>query len=172
MLNQGALASASSSVVHMNDSMMPSKINPRKVVQGLDSLVVSTDDSFLDACMFYNDLAVYDGFGGPVLDPSEGDHLVAALGPTKKNIILQNHGILTAGSTVGEAVAYFIALERACETQMLVDAAAVGGRKKRIVSKEAAKYTKETTGNPEIMYMQFVPEYDWMLKHQGNEFLA
>ena len=121
--------------------------------------------------MFYKDLAVYSGFGGPVLDTSEGDNLVAALGPTKKNIILQSHGILTGGGTVGEAVAYFIALERACQTQLLADAAAASGRKKRIVSTEAAEYTKKTTGSPEVMYMQFIPEYNSLVDREGEEFL-
>lgn len=121
--------------------------------------------------MFYEDLAVYAGFGGPVLDLSEGDNLVDALGPTKKNIILQDHGILTTGGTIGEAVAYFIALERACQTQLLVDAAAACGRQKRLVSDEAAEYTKRTTGSPAAMYMQFVPEYESMMAREGHEIL-
>jgi hypothetical protein len=42
--------------------------------------------------MFYNDLAVYEGFGGIVLGKEEGQHIANALGPVKKNAILQNHG--------------------------------------------------------------------------------
>lgn len=121
--------------------------------------------------MFYDDLAVYEGFGGPVLAAEEGDRLADALGPTKKNIILQDHGILTAGGTVAEAAAFFISLERACHTQLLVEAAAANGLPKKIVSREAAKYTKDTTGSPEVMYMQFIPEYDLMVRECGHDFL-
>lgn len=42
--------------------------------------------------MFYDDLAVYEGFGGIVLAKEEGERLAAALGPKHKNAILQNHG--------------------------------------------------------------------------------
>ena len=42
--------------------------------------------------MFYEDLAVYEGFGGIVLAKEEGVHIATALGKTKKNVILQNHG--------------------------------------------------------------------------------
>lgn len=43
-------------------------------------------------CLFHNDLSVYQDFGGTVLAKEEGMNLAKALGPTNKNIILQNHG--------------------------------------------------------------------------------
>jgi ribulose-5-phosphate 4-epimerase/fuculose-1-phosphate aldolase len=64
--------------------------------------------------MFYDDIAVYQGFGGIALAKEEGRHIAAALGPRKRNIILRNHSILTAGGTISEAAAFFLALERAC----------------------------------------------------------
>lgn len=131
-----------------------------------------------DSCMFYNDLSVYAGFGGVVLAKEEGEHIAEALGPTNKNVILQNHGLLTAGGTVAEAAAYFIALERACQTQLLVEQAAApgtngaaAGLRKTIVGHEEAQYTKDGTGTPEVMYMQFVPEYQMILKESGGDFL-
>lgn len=128
-----------------------------------------------DSCMFYDDLAVYANFGGVVFAKEEGDKLADALGPTKKNIILQNHGLLTAGGTIGEAAAFFIALERACQAQFLVESAvAFGGGtlKKTLVSYEEARYTKNGTGTPEVMYMQFEPEYQYVLKKSGGDFLV
>ncbi|KAI3556447.1 class II Aldolase and Adducin domain-containing protein [Colletotrichum abscissum] len=131
-----------------------------------------------DSCMFYNDLSVYEGFGGVVLAKEEGEHIAEALGPTNKNIILQNHGLLTAGGTVAEAAAFFIALERCCQAQFLVEQAvapgtngAAGGLKKTFVGEEEAQYTKDGTGTPEVMYMQFVPEYQLILKESGGDFL-
>ncbi|RGP76050.1 hypothetical protein FLONG3_5441 [Fusarium longipes] len=120
-----------------------------------------------DSCMFYDDLAVYTNFGGVVFAREEGSRLADALGATKKNIILQNHGLLTSGGTIGEAAAFFIALERACQAQLLVEAAVTpnGSQlKKTLVSDEEAQYTKDNTGSPEAMYMQFEPEYQMLLK--------
>lgn len=42
--------------------------------------------------MFYDNLAVYEGFGGVVLAKEEGQHISNALGTSNKNLILQNHG--------------------------------------------------------------------------------
>lgn len=132
-----------------------------------------------DSCMFYEDLAVYAAFGGVVLAPEEGVNIARALGPRSKNIILQNHGILTCGGTIGEAAGFFIALERACHTQLLVESAiapssiggAVSGLSKTFVSPEEAEYTKKGTGTPEVMYMQFAPEYQRILKETKGDFL-
>jgi ribulose-5-phosphate 4-epimerase/fuculose-1-phosphate aldolase len=107
----------------------------------------------------------------------EGARLADALGPTKKNMILQNHGLLTCGGTVSEAAAFFIALERACHCQLLTEAAIGGdvgkasGLEKRIVSKDEALYTKKGTGSAEVMYMQFEPEYRLILKETNGDFL-
>ena len=124
-----------------------------------------------DSCMFYNDLAVYANFGGVVFAKEEGNRLADTMGPTMKNLILQNHGVLTSGGTVAEAAAFFIALERACQTQLLVEAAAASGLQKTFVGDEEAQYTKDGTGNPEVMYMQFKPEYELIIAETGGEFL-
>ncbi|KAF5983592.1 fuculose-phosphate aldolase [Fusarium coicis] len=125
-----------------------------------------------DSCMFYNDLAVYANFGGVVFAKEEGMRLADTLGPTKKNLILQNHGILTSGGTIAEAAAFFIALERACQTQLLVESSLAGsGLQKTYVGDEEAQYTKDGTGSPEVMYMQFLPEYQYILAKTGGDFL-
>ncbi|PGH36933.1 hypothetical protein GX50_00167 [[Emmonsia] crescens] len=124
-----------------------------------------------DSCMFYNDLAVYEGFGGIVLAKEEGENISRALGK-KNNLILQNHGLITAGSTVGEATAFFIALERACQTQLLVEHAVIHtpGLQKKYVGDEEAAYTKNASGSAAAMYMQFVPEYELIFKETNGEF--
>ncbi|KAF5510546.1 Meiotically up-regulated gene 14 protein [Colletotrichum siamense] len=131
-----------------------------------------------DSCMFYNDLSVYPSFGGVVLAKEEGQRIADNLGPTNKNLILQNHGLLTCGGTIGEAAAFFIALERACQSQLLIESAiapgsngAASGLNKTLVDDEEAQYTKDGTGTPEVMYMQFVPEYQLILKESGGDFL-
>lgn len=129
--------------------------------------------------MFYDDLSVYSSFGGVVFSHEEGQRLADALGPTHKNLILQNHGLLTAGQTVAEAAAFFIALERACQTQLLVEAAVAPGTVggcgtnlvQMMVSVEAAAYMKQGTGTPDVMCMQFDPEYQLVHKEMGGDFL-
>lgn len=60
-----------------------------------------------DATMFYEDHAVYRSFGGVVLSDEESAAIVAAIG-TKKALILQNHGLLTVGTSIESAVGWFI----------------------------------------------------------------
>lgn len=67
-----------------------------------------------DALRFYNDHAVYDSFGGVVLDREEGRRIAEALGE-KKAVILQNHGLLTVGTSVDEAAFWFISLDKTCQ---------------------------------------------------------
>lgn len=60
--------------------------------------------------MFYDDLSVYPAFGGVVFAQEEGQRIADYLGPKNKNLIMQNHGLLTAGGTVAEAAAFFYRL--------------------------------------------------------------
>jgi ribulose-5-phosphate 4-epimerase/fuculose-1-phosphate aldolase len=92
---------------------------------------------------------------------------------------MQNHGLLTSGGTVAEAAAFFIALERACQNQLLVESSIapgsvrniLGNLKKTVIDHETALYTKKRTGSPEAMYMQFEPEYQLVLRETNGEFL-
>ena len=58
-----------------------------------------------DSCAFYKTHSVYRDFGGIVFDAEEAQDLTAILGDGK-SLILQNHGLLTTGKTVDEAVYY------------------------------------------------------------------
>ncbi|MDD0839826.1 class II aldolase/adducin family protein [Curvibacter sp. HBC61] len=75
-----------------------------------------------DGCAFYQDHAVFDTFSGVVLETDEGFRIAKALG-NKKAVILKNHGILTAGPSVESAAWWYIALDNACHTQLLAEAA-------------------------------------------------
>jgi ribulose-5-phosphate 4-epimerase/fuculose-1-phosphate aldolase len=56
-----------------------------------------------DACAFYEDHGVFDDYTGVVVDTEEGKRIGAAIGDHKA-VILRNHGLLTVGHTVDEAV--------------------------------------------------------------------
>ncbi|CAK5282459.1 unnamed protein product [Mycena citricolor] len=76
-----------------------------------------------DACAFFEDHALYTQYNGVVLDELEGQAITAAIG-SKKAAILQNHGLLVATSSIEATVHFYIAMERACQVQLLADTAA------------------------------------------------
>lgn len=67
------------------------------------------------ALRFYNDIA-YHELDGLALD-NEGEHIANSLGD-KKVMILRNHGLLTGGRSVEEALYRIFYLERLCEMQI------------------------------------------------------
>jgi ribulose-5-phosphate 4-epimerase/fuculose-1-phosphate aldolase len=94
-----------------------------------------------DSLRFYKSHAVYDDFGGIVLDREEGRRIAKVLGGGKA-VILQNHGLLTVGQSVDEAAFWFISLDKTCHAQLLVDAASAGsGHKKIFIKDEEAAFT-------------------------------
>lgn len=121
-----------------------------------------------DVCMLYKNHSVYEDFGGVVLEKEEGQRLAKALG-NGKAIILQNHGLLTTGSTVDEAGYLFTLMERSCEVQMLADS--VKGYPKKIIGDEEAAYTERMTSDPESLYSEFQPEYELELELTNGAFL-
>lgn len=68
-----------------------------------------------DSLRFYKDHAVYSQFGGVVLDREEGKRIAKCLG-NGKAAILQNHGLLTVGSTIDAAAFWFMSLDKTCKT--------------------------------------------------------
>jgi ribulose-5-phosphate 4-epimerase/fuculose-1-phosphate aldolase len=101
-----------------------------------------------DSCSFHNDHVLYDSFNGVVLAEEEGKNIAKALGD-KKAALLQNHGLLTVGKSIEEAVFWFVSLEKCCHAQLLADAAAGGRGGETIkISEEEAVYTHKTVGSP------------------------
>lgn len=80
-----------------------------------------------------------------------------------------NLRILTRGSTVDEAAAFFIA-ESACQAQLLAEAAAANGIPKKLVGDEEARFTKAASGK-KVMHVQFQPEYKLIVKDSKGEVL-
>jgi ribulose-5-phosphate 4-epimerase/fuculose-1-phosphate aldolase len=123
---------------------------------------------YQDALRFYNDLAVYPRFGGTVLSTNEGARIAEYLGPKRRSIILQNHGMITCGSTVDEAAFLFIALDRCCHAQMLANAAVCPGFEKILIGQEEAEFTHKKSGNSNKMWLAFQPYYDQVVQEQSD----
>ncbi len=75
-------------------------------------------------------------------------------------MILRNHGLLTVGSTVDEACYLYTLMERSCEVQLLAEAAAANGIPKVYVPGESARYTFETSSDPETLYWEAQPDME------------
>ncbi|KAF9893679.1 hypothetical protein FE257_009847 [Aspergillus nanangensis] len=124
-----------------------------------------------DTTMFYCEAqAVYKKFGGVVLDPEEGERLAETLGPNGKLLILRNHGLLTVGQTVDEAAYLFTLAEKSCGIQLQVEAAAANGIPKMIIDDQVAEYTFQMTSEPEALYCEFQPEYEFELDRCNGSF--
>jgi len=125
-----------------------------------------------DSCLFYENQSVYKAFGGVVLSAQEGANIANALGSKAKACILQNHGLLTLGETVDEAVYLFGALDRLCQVQLAVEAAAANNNiPKTLISKEDAEFTANSINETRRNYVKFQLEYKLLLKETGGDFL-
>jgi ribulose-5-phosphate 4-epimerase/fuculose-1-phosphate aldolase len=118
-----------------------------------------------DACAFYEDHALFDDYTGVVLDTEEGKRIGHALGE-KKAVILRNHGLLTVGHSVDEAVWWFITMERTCQAQLLAEAA---GTPVHIEADNAA-LTATQVGSHLAGWFSFQPLYAKITKEQPDLF--
>ncbi|MEV2194878.1 class II aldolase/adducin family protein [Streptomyces phaeochromogenes] len=75
-----------------------------------------------ESCAFAGDHVLFDEYKGLVLEKAEGERIAERLGDSRA-AILRHHGLLTAGRSVEEAAWWFITMERACQMQLLADAA-------------------------------------------------
>jgi ribulose-5-phosphate 4-epimerase/fuculose-1-phosphate aldolase len=119
-----------------------------------------------DACMFYENHAIYESFQGVVEDLTEGDEICEALGD-KPAGILQNHGIITVGQSVDIAVGTFLAMESACRSQLLAEAAGTP----KLVDHATAVKTREYNATDLVRWANFQPLYQ-LMQHKDDSFLA
>ena len=67
---------------------------------------------------FYNRVAVDLSFGGIADDKAEGERLARAFG-NHRTMLMGNHGVITAQTTIAQAFDELYYLERACKTMVL-----------------------------------------------------
>ena len=87
-----------------------------------------------ESCIFFEDHAIFDDEEVQVQSTDGGRRIAEALGENRA-IILRNHGLLTAGDRVSEAVGLFVAMERVAEAHMKA-------REAKPISAEAARFAK------------------------------
>ncbi|WP_166424279.1 class II aldolase/adducin family protein [Paraglaciecola sp. 20A4] len=118
-----------------------------------------------DACMFYENHGIFGTFTGVVAEKGEGDLIAEALGQHTA-VILQNHGLITVGSSVDAAVANFILMDSCCQSQLLAQAAGP----LTLINPEIARKTKAANGSELVTWGNFQPLYS-MLLAQDPSFL-
>jgi ribulose-5-phosphate 4-epimerase/fuculose-1-phosphate aldolase len=118
-----------------------------------------------DACSFYNDHTLFDDYTGVVLDTEEGKRIGYELG-LRKAIILRNHGLLTVGHSVDEAVWWFITMERSCQAQLMAEAAG----KPIVIPDDMATLTAGQVGTHIAGWFSFQPLYARITREQPDLF--
>jgi ribulose-5-phosphate 4-epimerase/fuculose-1-phosphate aldolase len=87
-----------------------------------------------ESCLFYEDHALFDDEEVQVQSVEGGKRIAVALGQARA-IILRNHGLLTVGDGVDQAVGRFVHMERVAEVHMKA-------RDAKPISAGAARYAK------------------------------
>ena len=110
-----------------------------------------------DAAAFFEDHVVIAEEAGQVAVEVKAGHKVAQAFKGVRAAIHQNHGLLTASRhSIDAAAFWFIALERCCKQQLVVEAT---GIKPRLVSPERSRYSREHVGSEYIGWLHFQTIY-------------
>ncbi len=119
------------------------------------------------ACFFEDHVVIKDEAGQVAVETDAGKNVAAAFVGVKA-AIHQNHGLLTASRhSIESAAFWFIALERCCQQQLMVDAS---GRKPVMVPPDRARYSREHVGSEYIGWLHFQPIYDQLAAAQPDMF--
>ncbi|NND01557.1 MAG: class II aldolase/adducin family protein [Acidimicrobiia bacterium] len=101
-----------------------------------------------EATAFFEDHAVFDDEEVQVMSPDGGKRIAAALGEAK-GVLLRNHGLLSVGASVDEAVGWFLMMERVSEVHIKA------GDRADPISDEAARIANREIGNVSNAWMAF-----------------
>lgn len=121
-----------------------------------------------DACAFFEDHVVIGAEAGKVAVEVKAGHSVAEAFGSAKAAIHQNHGLLTASRhSIESAAFWFIALERCCQQQLMIDAT---GHQPILLSESRARYSREHVGSDYIGWLHFQPIWENLVATQPDMF--
>ncbi|EWY41692.1 aldolase [Skermanella stibiiresistens SB22] len=104
-----------------------------------------------EGAMFCEGLPVFDQTSDLIVNPRLGQDVANRLGDANA-VLLRNHGIVTVGRSVEEAVMTAIMLEKACRTQLLAEAA---GEIKASTGLEEARAKRQRIYGPRSLESAF-----------------
>ena len=132
------------------------------------SLGKKLDPISQDAAAFYEDHVVIGAEAGQVAVEAKAGTGVAEYFKGVKAAIHRNHGLLTASRHSIEAAAFwFIALERCCQQQLLIEAT---GLKPMMVPHDKALYSREHVGSEYIGWLHFQTIWSELIQTQPDMF--
>lgn len=108
------------------------------------------------AALFYNALGVYDRSIQLIRSAEMGADVAKALGPHRA-VLLKNHGIVTAATSIAEAVVTAIMLENAAKVQMIAEASSNLAPE---FPREDIEALKDALSKPD----QFAVNYDYLAR--------
>ncbi|NBT39178.1 MAG: class II aldolase/adducin family protein [Alphaproteobacteria bacterium] len=121
-----------------------------------------------DACAFFEDHTVIKDDAGHVAVEEDAGTRVAKAFTGVKAAIHQNHGLLTASRhSIDSAAFWFIALERCCQQQLMIDAT---GIEPKLVDEESARYSREHVGSEYIGWLHFQALYEQAMSKNPSLF--
>lgn len=116
-----------------------------------------------EACIFYEDHALFNDYTGVVIDTQEGKRISTILGG-RKAVILRNHGLLTVGHSIDEAAWWFIIMDRCCQVQLMAEAAG----KAILIDTDIASLTYSQLGSHYEGWFNFQPLYDMIVRQEPD----
>ena len=118
-----------------------------------------------EGCFFFENHVVHAEHTGITLEEEKARAIAAGLGPNRAAFLL-NHGALTVGATVDEAAWWFIALEHACQVQLLAEAAGAP----HPVDPVDARLVRDTMGTAHAGWFSFQPLYQQVTRDNPDLF--
>ncbi|MEM7019269.1 MAG: class II aldolase/adducin family protein [Pseudomonadota bacterium] len=117
-----------------------------------------------DTAIFYDDQAIVRE-PRVAMDATAADQFAAGF-KGKRTGIQPGHGLFTTGQTVDEAAWRFVTMDRACQVQLLAEAAG----KPELWPAEMAQGMKMGLGSPQFCWLSFQTLWDELLA-EGSDFL-
>jgi len=116
-----------------------------------------------DACIFFEDHGLYTEYGGVANDVEEGKRIAHAVGEYKA-AILANHGLITVGQSVDEALFWFVTMERSCQAELL----ALAAGEAKPIGDDLARKVRADNGSALAGWFSAQPLFDWILAEQPD----
>ena len=130
------------------------------------SLGIPLDPITQDACAFFEDHGLYSDYRRRRQRRRGGQADRRRRSAAYKAVILQNHGLLTVGHSVAEAVWWFITMERSCQAQLLAMAAGTP----KLIDRETALHTRGQLGGHFAGWFQAQPLWDQIVHSDPDLF--
>ena len=121
-----------------------------------------------DAAAFYQSHVVVGASSGAVAVEQDSGLSVAKAMGQHRGILHQNHGLLTTSQhSIDDAAFWFIALERCCKQQILIESTGV---KPQLLDDQTASYSRQHVGSDYIGWLHFQTLYQHLEATQPDMF--